>query len=117
MWQNDRRTEIVTAGTDKIRSYDLGRQAAVGAQGDVDRIAIPTPFAADGLLYITSGYPADTLRPAYAIRPGATGDISLKPDQTSNDFIVWSQSDRSDRTTRRRSSIRAATTRCSIAAS
>ncbi len=52
--------------------------------------AIPTPFAVDGLLYITSGYPADKIRPVYAIRSGAMGDISLKPEQTSNDFIVWS---------------------------
>ena len=52
--------------------------------------AVPSPISADGLLYVTSGYPADRLRPAYAIRPGATGDISLKPDQTANDYIVWS---------------------------
>ena len=30
------------------------------------------------------------MRPAYAIRPGATGDISLKPGETSNQFIAWS---------------------------
>ena len=52
--------------------------------------AIPSPIAANGLLYLTSGYPGDRLRPAYAIRPGATGDISLKADQTGNEFIVWS---------------------------
>ena len=27
----------------------------------------------------------------YAIRPGATGDISLKGDATTNDYIVWYQ--------------------------
>jgi outer membrane protein assembly factor BamB len=52
-------------------------------------ITIPTPFARHGLLYISSGYVADPNRPAYAIRPGASGDISLKPGQTSNEFIVW----------------------------
>jgi len=26
-----------------------------------------------------------------AIKPGASGDISLKDDQTSNEYIVWSQ--------------------------
>jgi outer membrane protein assembly factor BamB len=30
------------------------------------------------------------VRPAYAIRPGASGDISLPPGETSNDSIVWS---------------------------
>src|SRR5262249_43481704 len=41
-------------------------------------------------LFVSSGYPADSVRPVYAIRPGATGDISLKKDETSNDFVVWS---------------------------
>ena len=27
----------------------------------------------------------------YAIRPGASGDISLEGDRTSNEFIVWYQ--------------------------
>jgi outer membrane protein assembly factor BamB len=89
VWQNARRTEIVTAGTDKIRSYDLDGTLLWELKG-MSVFSIPTPFAADGLLYITSGYPADKLRPVYAIRPGAVGDITLKADQTSNDFIAWS---------------------------
>jgi outer membrane protein assembly factor BamB len=39
---------------------------------------------------VSSGYPADPVRPVYAIRPGASGDISLKKDETSNAFIAWS---------------------------
>jgi outer membrane protein assembly factor BamB len=53
-------------------------------------IAIPTPFARHGLLFVSSGYVADRLRPTYAIRPGASGDISLKAGETSNAFIAWS---------------------------
>jgi hypothetical protein len=53
-------------------------------------ITIPTPFSRHGLLYISSGYIADPRRPAYAIKPGASGDISLKPGETSNASIVWS---------------------------
>jgi outer membrane protein assembly factor BamB len=38
---------------------------------------IPTPFAHGGLLYVTSGYVMNAkLKPIYAIRPGAEGDIS-----------------------------------------
>ena len=51
--------------------------------------AVPSPFAANGLLYVMSGYTASALRPAYAIRPGAKGDISLKADETSNEYIAW----------------------------
>jgi hypothetical protein len=49
-----------------------------------------TPFASGGLLYVSSGYPTDSVRPVYAIRPGATGDVTLGSGQRSNDFVLWS---------------------------
>ena len=42
-------------------------------------------------MFVSSGYPGGALRPVYAIRPGATGDISLKDGETSNEFIAWHQ--------------------------
>ena len=33
---------------------------------------------------------ADSTRPVYAIRPGASGDITLAEGTTSSDYIVWS---------------------------
>ena len=45
------------------------------------------PLVAHGLIYISGGYPPG--RPMYAFRPGATGDVSLKPGQETNDFIAW----------------------------
>jgi hypothetical protein len=66
------------------------RQAALDLGRDVDD---PDPDAdrAHGLLYISSGYPSDPLRPVYAIRPGASGDISLKQGESANASIAWSQ--------------------------
>ena len=89
VWENSQRTEIVTAGTKKVRSYDLDGKLLWELSG-MTTIQIPTPLAAKDLLFVSSGYPADPLRPLYAIRPGASGDISLKKDETSNGFIVWS---------------------------
>ena len=54
-------------------------------------ITVPTPFADFGMLYISSGYLGDQQRPAYTIRPGASGDISLGDSESSNEFIVWSR--------------------------
>lgn len=51
-------------------------------------ITIPPPFAGDGLLFVTSGYVGDKLHPLCAIRPGASGDITLKPGETNNEFIA-----------------------------
>lgn len=89
VWENDKRTEIVTAGSDKTRSYDVDGTLLWELSG-MSTIAIPTPFARHGLLFVSSGYVADQLRPTYAIRPGASGDISLTAGETSNAFIAWS---------------------------
>jgi outer membrane protein assembly factor BamB len=89
VWQHDKGTEIVTSGSDKVRSYDLDGKLRWELTG-MSTIAIPTPFARHGLLFVSSGYVGDRTRPVYAIRPGAVGDISLKPATSTNDFIAWS---------------------------
>jgi hypothetical protein len=53
-------------------------------------ITIATPYAIDDLLIVSSGYILDSKRPIYAIRPGASGDISLTADSSSNEFVAWS---------------------------
>jgi outer membrane protein assembly factor BamB len=90
IWENTQRTELITSGSSKVRSYDLTGKLLWELKGTTS-IAIPTPFAAEGLLYVTGGYVGDPTRPLYAIRPGATGDISLQGDQTNNEFIAWCQ--------------------------
>ena len=90
VWKNDLRTEVVTVGSRKVRSYDVNGtllwELAIGTT-----LHTPTPFARDGHLYVSSGYYSDPRRPVFAVRPGATGDISLKDEETSNAFVVWSQ--------------------------
>jgi len=88
VWENELRTEIVTPGRKKVRSYDLDGRLLWELSGMSD-IVIPTPVASRSLLYVSSGYVSNSLRPVYAIRPGASADISLKDDQTSNQFIAW----------------------------
>ena len=90
VWQHDQRTELVTAGSDQVRSYDLDGNELWSFRG-LNSISIPQPYSAHGLLYVTSGYVGDAIRPVYAIRPGASGDISLRDGQRSNDAIVWYQ--------------------------
>ena len=90
VWEHDLRTEIITTGSDKVRSYGLDGELLWELSG-MSSITIPTPFAAFGLLYLSSGYLGDQNRPVFAIRPGATGDISLNSSEATNDFIVWSQ--------------------------
>jgi outer membrane protein assembly factor BamB len=89
VWENDLRTEIVTPGSGAVRSYDLDGKLLWSLKG-MSSITIATPFATHGLLYVTSGYVGDKQRPIYAIKPGASGDITLDGDAKSNNFIAWS---------------------------
>lgn len=86
IWQHKLRTEIVTVGPGEAVSYDLAGKELWRLSG-MSATPIPMPFAYDGLLYINGGRGT----PLFAIRPGAAGDISLGKDQTSNEYIVWSQ--------------------------
>lgn len=90
IWENEKRTEIVTSGSGKVRSYDPKGNLLWELRG-MSSITIPTPFARSGLLYLSSGFVLDPRRPVYAIRPGASGDISLKEGKASNSHIAWSQ--------------------------
>jgi len=90
VWQNEKRTEIVTPGTHRLRSYDLDGKL-LWELGGLSSITIPTPLAAHGLLYVSSGFVLDRKRPLLAIRPGASGDISLKPEETANKSVAWCQ--------------------------
>ena len=89
VWQNALRTEIVTTGTKGVRSYDTTGKLLWQLSG-MTTIHAVTPIAGHGLLYVSSGYFPDSRRPTYAIKPGASGDISLKGDEQANDFVAWS---------------------------
>ncbi|MDA7527993.1 PQQ-binding-like beta-propeller repeat protein [Planctomicrobium sp.] len=90
IWQNKLRTEIITPGTGKIRSYDLDGKLLYEF-GGCSSITIATPYTAHDLLYVSSGYVLDKKKPIFALKPGAKGNISLSDKETSNEFIAWCQ--------------------------
>ena len=86
VWRNPLRTEIVAIGPGEVVSYDLSGKELWRMSG-MAATPIPMPFAYDGLLFIDGGRGQSL----FALRPGATGDISLKKSETSNEYVVWSQ--------------------------
>jgi outer membrane protein assembly factor BamB len=86
IWRHAQRTEIVTIGPETVVSYDLSGKELWRMRG-VSMTPVPTPFAYEGLLYINGGRGRSLL----ALRPGASGDITLKEGETANEYIVWSQ--------------------------
>jgi outer membrane protein assembly factor BamB len=91
IWRNSQRTELVTCATKRVRSYDPASGALLWELGGMSSICSPTPVAGDDLLYVSSGYIGDQKRPLFAVRAGASGEISLRDDETSNDAIAWCQ--------------------------
>jgi outer membrane protein assembly factor BamB len=88
VWENGTRTEIVTCGKGKVRSYDLDGKL-LWEFGGMSAICVPSPVVAGDLLIVSSGYEFGGRRPVFAVRPGASGDISLMKGETSNEFIAW----------------------------
>jgi len=89
VWVTDQRTEIVTAGSNKVRSNGTDGKPLWELAG-MSSPSIPTPFAAHGMLYATSGYVIDPFnKPMYVVKPGATGDITPKTGETATKSIAW----------------------------
>jgi outer membrane protein assembly factor BamB len=82
------RAEVVASGTKFARGYDPDTGKELWRVGRLSEISVPTPFAADGLIFLASGY--RPVQPIFAIKSGATGDISPKDGKTSNDGLAWS---------------------------
>ena len=72
-------TQVVVNGWPQIMSYDLesGKELWRFAGGGDN--PVPSPFEANGLLYITNAHGGPS--PIYAVRPGAEGDIAWKIDK------------------------------------
>lgn len=91
VWENSQRTEIITPGSDMTRSYDLSGKLLWSYREGMSRLTIAMPYADGDLLYVTSGFVNSPLKPIYAIRPGASGDITLDRSETSSKYVVWCQ--------------------------
>jgi outer membrane protein assembly factor BamB len=81
--------QVVANGTNFIRGYDAKTGTEVWRLHGNSEITVPTPFVANDLIYVTSGY--RPVQPIYAIKLNAIGDITLKDDAESNEFIAWSK--------------------------
>ncbi len=79
--------ELITAASNYARGYDPLTGEEHWRMARLAEVTIPTPVVADGLVYLTSGYRA--IKPIYAIRPRAKGDITLDDGETKSEFVAW----------------------------
>src|SRR6056297_752891 len=91
VWENSVRTEIVVPGENRNRGYSLDGELLWEFDGRMGKLVIPSPFAAHGLCYISSGFVAENHRPTFALRPGASGDLAPEGDYANNEAFAWYQ--------------------------
>ena len=75
--------QVIVNATKKVRSYNLATGKELWSCSGQTVNAIPSPVAAGGVVYVTSGFRGSALQ---AIRLGREGDL------TGTDAIIWSHS-------------------------
>ena len=88
VWENEVRTEIIALGPGWVISYDLDGDE-LWRMSRFSQMTIQSPFAWDGLLYVTSGVAGEQNKPIAAIRAGGSGDITPPGDATEGEFVAW----------------------------
>ena len=79
--QSSGEAQIITSATNRVRGYDLATGALIWESGGMTRNVIPSPVAANGMVFVASGFRGNALR---AIRLSeAKGDIS------DSEAVVW----------------------------
>ncbi|MCI0417998.1 MAG: PQQ-binding-like beta-propeller repeat protein [Acidobacteria bacterium] len=85
----DGRTQIICNGWPYITGYDLATGKELWRLKSGGDIPVPTPVFAHGLIYVTNAHGG--LAPLYAIKPGASGDITPEGERAagSRAWLAW----------------------------
>jgi len=89
IWTNPLRSELVIIGQQHAVSYALDSGKELWRVGGLTGQSTPSPVAANGLLYLATGSQGESNRPVVAVKPGATGDITLAKGEEQNAFVAW----------------------------
>jgi outer membrane protein assembly factor BamB len=87
VFEYDGKAELVTQATTFTRGYDPMTGKELWKYSGNSEITIPTPIIGPGFVLITNGYRG--VQPIVALKPGATGDITLKQGETKNANMAW----------------------------
>lgn len=88
IYNGNEKTQIIINGWKHIGSYELQTGKEIWKLRGGGDIPVPTPVLGHDMVFIANAH--GFMAPIYAIRLNAAGDISLKDDTSSNEFIAWS---------------------------
>ncbi len=85
----DDRAQVLVNGYKHMGGYELETGQEIWKMSGGGDIPVPTPFVAHDLVFIANGH--GRLRPIYAVKTDAEGDITPAEGDTANQYIVWSR--------------------------
>ncbi|MGD0581666.1 MAG: PQQ-binding-like beta-propeller repeat protein [Bacteroidales bacterium] len=87
VYKNGDRNIVVVNGYKHMGGYDLETGKEVWRMSGGGDIPIPTPVVGKDMIYLNSSH--GMLSPIFAVSTDAIGDITLKKDETSGQFVKW----------------------------
>jgi outer membrane protein assembly factor BamB len=88
IYTSDGKTFIAANGYKNRGGYDLETGKEVWKMSGGGDIQIPTPVVGNDLIYFNSAH--GKYSPVIAVKTSASGDITLKENETSNEYVKWS---------------------------
>jgi outer membrane protein assembly factor BamB len=83
------RTTVVTNASRRMRGYDAATGKLLWECAGGSITSVPSPVAAQGLVFISSGHNLFGRRPIVAVRPEASGNITPARGQSQSDGVAW----------------------------
>ena len=81
-------TRVYVNGFKEIAGYDFADGKKIWTMGNGGDIPVPAPIVAHDLVFITGAHGPQS--PIYAIKPTATGDITLPKNKDASEHVAWS---------------------------
>jgi outer membrane protein assembly factor BamB len=88
IYSKDGKSQVIANGYKQICGYDFETGNQIWRLSNGGDAPAPTPVITNDLIYLNSAH--GPFSPIFVVRPNAKGDITLAPDSTSNEYIVWS---------------------------
>lgn len=90
LFETGDRTTVVTNASRRMRGYDAATGKLLWECAGASMITVPSPVAAQGLVFLSSGHNLLPRRPIVAVRPEASGDITPPRGQSQSEGVAWS---------------------------
>ena len=88
IYKNGEKTIIVVNGYKHRGGYDLETGKEIWRLSGGGDVPIPTPITGNELIYFNSAHGSSS--PILAVKKDASGDITLKQNERTNEYVKWS---------------------------